>query len=44
MGMEKLLSLDKINKWYNGLHALQNVSLDINCVEIVALVGAETDS
>jgi len=35
----ELLRLSNLNKWYEGLHALQDVSLSIAEGEIVALVG-----
>ena len=39
MGATELLKLSKLNKWYDGLHALQDVSLTIGEGEVVALVG-----
>ena len=39
MATTELLRLSKLNKWYDGLHALQDVSLTINEGEVVALVG-----
>lgn len=39
MGGAELLRLSGLNKWYDGLHALQNVSLTIAEGEVVALVG-----
>lgn len=36
---EALLSLNGVNKRYDGLQALQDVSIDIHAGEIVALVG-----
>lgn len=35
----ELLRLSNLNKWYDGLHALQDVSLSVAEGEIVALVG-----
>ena len=39
MGSKELLRLSNLNKWYDGLHALQDVSLSITENEVVALVG-----
>lgn len=39
MGATELLRLSNLNKWYDGLHALQDVSLSISDGEVVALVG-----
>lgn len=39
MGATELLRLSNLNKWYDGLHALQDVSLSILEGEVVALVG-----
>ena len=39
MGSQELLKLSNLNKWYDGLHALQDVSLTIAEGEVVALVG-----
>lgn len=39
MGAAELLRLSNLNKWYDGLHALQDVSLTISEGEVVALVG-----
>lgn len=39
MEAKELLKLANLNKWYDGLHALQDVSLTIGEGEVVALVG-----
>jgi ABC-type sugar transport system ATPase subunit len=39
MGSKELLRLSNLNKWYDGLHALQDVFLSITENEVVALVG-----
>lgn len=36
---DTILSLQRINKWYDGLHALQDVSFNVRQGEVVALVG-----
>lgn len=39
MANTDILELSNLNKWYDGLHALQDVSLSIAKGEVVALVG-----
>ena len=39
MSTKEFLTVSNLNKWYDGLHALQNVSLKIGKGEVVALVG-----
>lgn len=39
MAETELLRLSNLSKWYDGLYALQDVSLDISQGEVVALVG-----
>ena len=39
MSSKEFLTVSKLNKWYDGLHALQDVSLKIGVGEVVALVG-----
>ena len=35
-----MIKFDKVNKFYqNGLHALKNISLEINQGEFVAIIG-----
>jgi branched-chain amino acid transport system ATP-binding protein len=35
-----MLTLDRVNVFYGGIHALRNVSLTINTGEVVTLIGA----
>ena len=35
-----MLSVYNINVWYGAIHAIKNVSFDVNDGEIVALIGA----
>ena len=35
-----MLKLEKINVYYGGIHALKDVSLEVNKGEIVTLIGA----
>ena len=37
---EPMLSLDSVNVFYGGIHALRDVSLRINAGEVVTLIGA----
>ena len=39
MSTKEFLTVSELNKWYDGLHALQDVSLKIGVGEVVALVG-----
>ncbi|MEK9176890.1 MAG: phosphate ABC transporter ATP-binding protein [Patescibacteria group bacterium] len=38
--MAPLITADKVNVWYNGLHAAKDISLDIRVNSITALIGA----
>ena len=39
MVTESYLSVENVNKWYDGLHALQDISFDVRLGEVLALVG-----
>lgn len=39
-GAEPMLSVYNINVWYGAIHAIKNISFDVNEGEIVALIGA----
>ena len=38
--VEPLLSVYNINVWYGAIHAIKNISFDVNEGEVVALIGA----
>ncbi len=37
--MTKRLEMRGMNKWFNGVHALQDIDFDLNAGEVVAIVG-----
>lgn len=39
-GAEPMLSVYNINVWYGAIHAIKNISFEVNEGEIVALIGA----